>query len=106
MRPLARVLPLTLIFLCVPQRMPGQLPFYTDDPGVTEAGKWHFEFFDEFDDLQAPQYPNLRQNTVNYKLNYGLPHNLEIDLDSPYLAILRDSVPGSTGAGDTNLGIK
>jgi hypothetical protein len=43
---------------------------YTDDPAVTERGKWHFEFFNEFDALQHPQYPNLRQNTANYKLNY------------------------------------
>jgi hypothetical protein len=83
-----------------------QLPFYTDDPAVTEKGKWHFEFFDEFDALQL-QYPNLRQNTANYKLNYGLPHSLELDFDAPYLAIYRVlGVAGSAGLGDTNLGIK
>jgi len=83
-----------------------QLPFYTDDPGVTEPGTFHFEFFNEFDFLQL-QYPNLRQNTVNYKLNYGLPFNLEVDLDAPYLAIYRAiGSPGSAGVGDTNLGIK
>ncbi len=84
-----------------------QLPFYTDDPAVTEPGKWHFEFFDELDALQPPQYPNLRQNTANYKLNYGLPYNLEVDLDAPYLAIYHAlAFPASSGAGDTNLGIK
>lgn len=83
-----------------------QLPFYTDDPDVTDKGKWHFEFFDEYDALQL-QYPNLRQNTANYKLNYGLPHHLELDLDAPYLSIYRAvGVPGSAGTGDTNLGIK
>ena len=83
-----------------------QLPFYTDDPAVTERGKFHFEFFNEFDALQH-QYPNLRQNTTNYKLNYGLPHNLELDLDFPYLSIFRFvETPNSTGAGDTNLGVK
>jgi Putative MetA-pathway of phenol degradation len=84
-----------------------QLPFYTDDPAVTETGKWHFEFFNEFDDLQHPQFPNLRQNTANYKLNVGLPHNLELDVDSPYVAIYRAlQTPSSTGAGDTNMGVK
>jgi len=84
-----------------------QLPFYTDDPAVTERGKWHFEFFNEFDALQHPQFPNLRQNTANYKLNYGLPHNLELDVDAPYLAIFRTlGTPTSTGEGDTNLGVK
>jgi Putative MetA-pathway of phenol degradation len=98
-----RILPL---LLCAAPLW-AQLPFYTDDPAVTEKGKFHFEFFNEFDDLQQPQFPNLRQNTVNYKLNYGLPHNLEIDVDSPYLAIYRAvQNPNSTGAGDTNMGMK
>jgi len=84
-----------------------QLPFYTDDPAVTERGKWHFEFFNEFDALQHPQYPNLRQNTANYKLNYGLPYNLELDVDAPYLAIFRAlGTPTSAGGGDTNVGMK
>jgi len=86
-----------------------QLPFYTDDPAVTERGKWHFEFFNEMDALQSPQYPNIRQNTANYKINYGLPHNLELDFDAPYLAIFRDLIASprsSTGIGDTNLGVK
>src|ERR1051326_1830411 len=75
-----------------------QLPFYTDDPAVTEQGKWHFEFFNELDVLQHPQFPNLRQNTANYKLNYGLPYRLELDVDTPYLAIMRAvSTPSSTG---------
>lgn len=83
-----------------------QLPFYTDDTGVTERGKWHFEFFNEHDSLQL-QYPNIRQNTANFKLNYGLPHNLEVDVDAPYLSIYRSagSQP-SSGVGDTNLGLK
>src|SRR5262249_41749933 len=83
-----------------------QSPFFTDDPAVTERGKWHFEFFNEYDVLQL-QEPNLRQNTTNYKLNYGLPFNLELDLDIPYLSIFRAiGTPGSAGVGDTNLGIK
>jgi hypothetical protein len=83
-----------------------QLPFYTDDPAVTERGKWHFEFFNELDALQL-QYPNLRQNTANYKLNYGLPFNLELDVDVPYLAIFRAvGSPDDSGGGDTNLGVK
>jgi len=84
-----------------------QLPFYTDDPAVTEPGKLHFEFFNEFDALQSSQFPNLRQNTANFKLNYGLPHRLELDVDAPYLSIFRAfGVQDSTGPGDTNLGVK
>jgi hypothetical protein len=99
------LLPLAcLLCLCAP--LHAQLPFYTDDTGVTERGKWHFEFFNEYDALQL-QYPNVRQNTANFKLNYGLPHNFELDVDVPYLTIQRTggSQP-SSGMGDTNLGIK
>ncbi|MEO8656952.1 MAG: transporter [Bryobacteraceae bacterium] len=84
-----------------------QLPFYTDDPAVTDRGKLHFEFFNEFDALQQPQYPNLRQNTMNYKLNYGLAHDLEVDFDAPYLSIFRAlGTPSSAGNGDVNIGMK
>lgn len=101
-----RVLLLLVCVFAIAEPLLAQLPFYTDDPAVTENGKWHFEFFNELDALQL-QYPNVRQNTANYKLNYGLPHNLELDVDAPYLAIFRAvGTPGSTGGGDTNLGIK
>jgi hypothetical protein len=84
-----------------------QMPFYTDDPDVTDRGKWHFEFFNEFDGLQSSQYPNVNQNTANFKLNYGLPYNLELDVDSPYLSIYRTGgSQTSTGPGDTDMGVK
>jgi hypothetical protein len=86
-----------------------QQPFPTDDADVTAAGKFHYESFDEFDWLQTSQLPHLRQNTFNMKVNYGLGHGLELDLDSPLLAIVNDhtSVPRVPfGLGDTNFGIK
>lgn len=104
-QPAPLLLPLIGAF-CISGPLCAQLPFYTDDTGVTENGKWHFEFFNEYDALQL-QYPNLRQNTANFKLNYGLPHNLELDVDAPYLAIYRaPGAPSASGAGDTNLGFK
>lgn len=106
MRFTIRVLLPIVCVLCFYQRLYAQLPFYTDDPAVTEPGKWHFEFFNEYDALQL-QYPNLKQNTANFKLNYGLPHNLEVDVDSPYLSIYRSAGNEvSSGVGDTNLGLK
>lgn len=84
-----------------------QMPFYTDNADVTDAGTLHFEFFNEFDGLQSAQYPDLRQNTSNFKVNYGLPHRFELDMDAPYLSIYR--APGastSNGPGDTDMGIK
>ncbi len=84
-----------------------QMPFYTDNADVTDEGTLHFELFNELDALQSAQYPDLRQNTLNYKLNYGLPRGLELDVDSPYLSIHRTaSSPDSQGPGDTELGVK
>ena len=84
-----------------------QLPFYTDNPRVTDPGMFHFEFFNEFDALQSSEYPNLQQNTANFKMNYGLPHRLELDFDVPYLSIDRASqIPNAAGIGDTDMGVK
>jgi hypothetical protein len=86
-----------------------QQPFYTDNSGVTDRGRLHIEFFNELDRLQHSQFPDRWQNTANYRLNYGLPHDLEIDVDNPLLLILRNPVanPDSArGFGDTNLGLK
>jgi hypothetical protein len=106
MRSLVRVLLQLACMLILYSPLYAQLPFYTDDTGVTERGKWHFEFFNEYDALQL-QYPNVHQNTANFKLNYGLPYNLEVDVDSPYLSIYRSAGnQPSNGVGDTNLGIK
>ena len=106
MRLVVRVLLLLACVFCRCGGVYAQLPFYTDDTSVTDRGKWHFEFFNEYDGLQL-QYPNLTQNTANFKLNYGLPHNLEVDVDAPYLSIYRSAGnQSSTGFGDTNLGIK
>jgi hypothetical protein len=84
-----------------------QMPFYTDDPAVTDRRVLHFEFFNEYDALQSSQYPNLNQNTANFKLNYGFAHNLEGDIDVPYLSIYRSSQhETSAGMGDFDLGLK
>jgi Putative MetA-pathway of phenol degradation len=92
---------------CATKSLDAQLPFYTDDPAVTERRQWHFEVFNEFDALHYDQYPNLQQNTLNCKLNYGLPHNLEVDLEGPYLGILRAlGTESSSGIGDAGVGLK
>src|SRR5215469_10680973 len=93
--------------VCAVMPVQAQMPFYTDDPEVTAPGTLHFEFFNEFDALQSSELPNLRQNTANFKLNYGLPYDLELDLDAPYLSIYRaPGTQGAAGIGDTNLGLK
>src|SRR5262249_37311896 len=107
---MAHLLRLVLLMagaVCAIRPAQAQLPFYTDDPEVTARGTLHFEFFNEFDGLQSSEFPNLRQNTANFKLNYGLPHNLEVDLDVPYISIFRARpTQGAAGMGDINLGLK
>jgi hypothetical protein len=84
-----------------------QAPFYTDDSNVTDKGTLHFEFFNEYDRLQTTLYPDLRQNTANFKFNYGLGHGLELDVDVPYLDIYHAGGEQTYhGHGDTNMGLK
>jgi hypothetical protein len=102
-----RIWLLLLAGICSAQPLLAQQPFYTDNPEVTDRGTLHFEFFDEFDGLQSSQFPNLRQNTANFKVNYGLPHRLELDVDAPYLSIYRtDGAKNATGPGDVDMGVK
>ena len=98
-----------LLFMALLSARPAvaQMPFYTDDPGVADAGMLHIELSNEFDSLQSMQFPDLRQNTANFKANFGLPLGLELDVDAPYITIDRTSGSrGSSGIGDTNLGVK
>jgi hypothetical protein len=106
MPPATRILFLFFTVLGGSRSLCAQLPFYTDDTSVTERGKWHLEFFNEYDALQL-QYPNLRQNTSNLKVNYGLADSLELDVDAPYIYIQRSAGnEASNGFGDTNMGVK
>ena len=99
------LLPVFCIFATGP--LLAQMPFYTDNADVTDQGTLHFESFNEYDGLQSAQYPDLRQNTSNFKINYGLPHGLEFDVDFPYLAIYRATgSKASIGFGDADTGIK
>jgi hypothetical protein len=102
------LLHLALVLLW-PALAAAQQPFYTDDADVTPRGKFHFDFFDEYDWLKPVQAPHQQQNTFNIKVNYGLTDHLELDLDSPLLTIVNDptAVPRRpAGFGDTNMGFK
>lgn len=103
--PLRLLLPAAMVFAALP--VCAQMPFYTDNADVTDQGTLHIEIYNELDALQSAQYPDLRQNTANFKINYGLPHRLELDFDIPYLSIYR--APGASasyGNGDADMGIK
>lgn len=86
-----------------------QQPFVTDDTDTTPKGKFHFEFSNEFDWLHRSAFPNLRQNTADFELGYGLLDNLEIGIESPLLTIINASGTNPrtvSGIGDTNVSLK
>lgn len=98
--------------LCVAfsTRVAAQAPFYTDDIGVAEQGRWHLEVNNEYDWLQKSAVPNLRQNTANFKASYGLIKNLEVGFDNQLIAIFNSPTPflptTAFGYGDLDLSVK
>ncbi len=93
----------------VPSTVRAQQPFLTDDADVTERGHFHFEFSNEYDRLQRLSLPNVKQNTADFELDYGLWKNIEVGIEAPLITILktRDASPQRvSGLGDTNLSFK
>jgi hypothetical protein len=98
-----------LLLLVVAATAHAQQPFVTDDTDTTPKGRFHFEFSNEFDWLHRSSLPNIRQNTADFEVDYGLFERVEIGIESPLLAIFNAS--GTTpkrvaGIGDTNLSLK
>jgi len=86
-----------------------QQPFLSDDAEVTAKSKWHFEYFNEYAALSRNVAPDLRQDTNNFVIQYGLLERLELDLDFPFIAIdrARHSELGSAfGLGDVDFAAK
>jgi len=86
-----------------------QQPFVTDDAEVTPSRKWHFEYFNEYAALSRNASPDLRQDTNNFVIQYGLFDGLEINVDFPIIAIdraSRSSLPSAFGLGDLDFAIK
>jgi len=96
--------------LCLhPSKALAQQPFYTDDTDVTNKGKLHFQFSNEYDLLQRISYPARTQNTAVFELDYGLFKGVEIGVDAPLLAIHSASFVRprtAVGIGDVNFHLK
>src|SRR5207244_7932271 len=106
--PPARLLPLAAaaaLFLAgIPA--PAQQPYVTDDAEVTPRGEWHFQLANSFATLQKSDYPNLRQNTTNFVIQYGLAGGIEVNVDFPLIAIANSRSSGLSsvfGLGDVDL---
>jgi hypothetical protein len=86
-----------------------QQPFVTDNADTTPKRHFHFEFSNEFDLLQRSSFPNSKQNTADFELDYGLFDRVEIGIESPLLTIFNSpgTIPKTaSGIGDTNLSLK
>ena len=87
-----------------------QQPFNTDDVGVTPRHHWHFELANQFDILSKEIYPNLRQNTANLKVAFGLFENLEVGVDNQAITIMNANSllveRNVFGVGDLDISIK
>lgn len=106
---LSRLLFILLVVLFVASSSRAQQPFVTDDTDVTPKGHFHFEFSNEFDWLHRSSFPNLKQNTADFELGYGLLDGLEIGIATPLLTIINSSSSRPrtvSGIGDTNLSLK
>jgi hypothetical protein len=72
----------------------GQQPFTTDDADVTPKTGFHFELSNQFDLLQRSSFPNLRANTAEFELGYGLADGLEVGIAARWLTIFNASGSG------------
>ncbi|HET6646505.1 MAG TPA: transporter [Pyrinomonadaceae bacterium] len=98
-----------VLTVLVPAGVQAQQPFTTDDADVTAKGRFHFEFSSEFDVLQRSAFPNLKQNTADFELDYGLLEDLEVGIALPVLTIFNARGTGPetvSGIGDMNLSLK
>jgi hypothetical protein len=97
----------TVLFPCL--TISAQQPFVTDDSDVTPKRKFHFEFSNEFDWLNANAFPSLTQNTADFELDYGLLEGVEVGFEVPILTISNDraTIPRRpSGIGDANISLK
>ena len=88
-------------------RASAQQPFVTDDAEVTDAGRWHFQFSNEYDVLHGDAFPNLRQDWSNLVIQYGLLDHVEVNVDFPLIAI--ENAHGTSdvfGLGDVDFAAK
>jgi len=108
MRP-RRLLLCLVLFGAISVGARAQQPFASDDAEVTPKGNWHFEYFNEYAALSRNVAPDLRQDTNNFVVQYGLLSDLEVNLDFPLIAIDRahhSSLANAFGLGDVDFAAK
>ena len=108
-RAFSAMLPLCIVLFAT-HAAHAQQPFLTDDADVTDRGKFHFEFSNQFDLLQRDAFPGLKQNTASFELAYGLLPRVEISIETPLILIFNAREAGVprtvSGLGDANVSVK
>src|SRR3954462_7099744 len=67
-----------------------QQPFVTDDADVTARRRFHFELSNQTDSLQPISFPSRKQNTVDFEVDFGLFHGVEVGIEVPIITIFND----------------
>jgi hypothetical protein len=86
-----------------------QQPFATDDTEVTPLHEFHFEYANSYVALSKGVNPDLRQDTSNFVIQFGLLKGLEANIDFPLIYIARDTssqLGSAFGLGDADFGLK
>jgi hypothetical protein len=105
----ARSIAVVLFVLVLVASGCSQTPFSTDDADVTDKGKVHLEFVNEFDVLQRSSHPSLSQDTFVGRIAVGVHKRIELGVDIPAIAIFNSretALRRSSGISDINAHIK
>ena len=101
------VLVFSVAALCIAYPAAAQQPFVTDNADVTDKGKFHFQFANEFDRFQLSSLPNTHQDVTSITLAYGVAKNLELSVVGQFLGLSSTSDPRLVrGLGDTTFSVK
>jgi len=86
-----------------------QQPFVTDDADVIARHRFHFELSNQTDSLQPISFPSRKQNTLDFEVDFGLFHGVEVGVEVPIITIFNDrgaEFRRPTGYGDMNISVK
>lgn len=68
-----------------------QQPFVVDDAEVTPRRAWQLEMNLEWDKLRRSAQPDLWQTVFDAEVGYGLAQRLEVSVDVPVIALVREA---------------
>jgi hypothetical protein len=97
-----RTFAIVLLLAGLPPSLRAGPPFLTDDPETVDLNHWEFYIFGQGDrtaDANAVSGPAI-------ELNYGIAPNMQLHLIAPVADLSTPGTGGTSGYGDTEIGIK